>query len=117
MGVIVVSDHGPNLSSGDRLNGWKMIAAHFGRDRTTVIRWARERGLPVHRLPGGKTATVFALRQELDRWAGLPLPKQAPAPAPGPHQLLQLPVLWTGGTGVAYSIEVRAAYPVAFRML
>lgn len=54
-----------------RLDGWKSIAAYFGRDRTTVIRWARERGLPVHRLPGGKTATVYALRDELDIWAGL----------------------------------------------
>ncbi|WP_448658128.1 hypothetical protein ACPVPU_11760 [Sphingomonas sp. CJ99] len=55
----------------DRLDGWKQIAAHFGRDRSTVIRWAQERGLPVHRLPGGRTGTVYALRHELDRWAGL----------------------------------------------
>jgi len=53
----------------DRIDGWKSIGAHFGRDRTTAIRWARERGLPVHRLPGGKTGTVYALRHELDAWA------------------------------------------------
>ena len=53
----------------DRIDGWKSIGAYFGRDRTTAIRWARDRGLPVHRFPGGKTATVFALRQELDLWA------------------------------------------------
>jgi tetratricopeptide (TPR) repeat protein len=53
----------------DRIDGWKSIGAHFGRDRTTAIRWARERDLPVHRLPGGKTATVYALRHELDTWA------------------------------------------------
>ncbi|WP_263587897.1 hypothetical protein [Sphingopyxis sp. GC21] len=53
----------------DRVDGWKSIGAHFGRDRTTAIRWARERDLPVHRLPGGKTATVYALRHELDAWA------------------------------------------------
>lgn len=56
-------------SSSDRIDGWKSIGAHFGRDRTTAIRWARERDLPVHRLPGGKTATVYALRHELDAWA------------------------------------------------
>jgi len=56
-------------SSSDRIDGWKSIGAHFGRDRTTAIRWARERDLPVHRLPGGKTATVYALRYELDAWA------------------------------------------------
>ena len=51
-----------------RISGWKAIGAHFGRDRTTAIRWANERGLPVHRVPGGKTATVYALRAELDAW-------------------------------------------------
>lgn len=27
--------------------------------------------MPVHRMPGGRTGTVYALRHELDRWAGL----------------------------------------------
>lgn len=53
----------------DRIDGWKSIGAYFGRDRTTAIRWARDRDLPVHRFPGGKTATVYALRHELDQWA------------------------------------------------
>lgn len=53
----------------DRIDGWKSIGAYFGRDRTTAIRWARERNLPVHRMPGGKTGTIFALRHELDAWA------------------------------------------------
>ncbi|RYD63706.1 MAG: hypothetical protein EOP58_10885, partial [Sphingomonadales bacterium] len=50
----------------DRIDGWKSIGAYFGRDRTTAIRWARERDLPIHRIPGGKTGTVFALRHELE---------------------------------------------------
>ena len=33
------------------------------------MRWAKLRGLPVRRMPGGKTATVYALRSELDQWA------------------------------------------------
>ncbi len=53
----------------DRINGWKAIGAHFGRDRTTVMRWAQERGLPVRRIPGGKASTVYALKSELDAWA------------------------------------------------
>ena len=28
----------------ERLDGWKSIAAYLKRDRTTVIRWTRERG-------------------------------------------------------------------------
>jgi tetratricopeptide (TPR) repeat protein len=62
----------PVIRPPERLDGWKSIAAYFGRDRTTVIRWARERGLPVHRIPGGRTGTVYALRTELERWAGMP---------------------------------------------
>ncbi len=53
----------------DRLDGWKAIAGFFGRERTTVIRWARGRGMPVHALPGGKTRTVYALVNELEAWA------------------------------------------------
>lgn len=51
-----------------RLDGWKLIAAHFGRERSTVIRWSTERGLPVHRIPGPGRASVYALREELDAW-------------------------------------------------
>ncbi len=69
--------------SADRLDGWKSIAGYLKRDRTTVIRWTRERGLPVHRLPGGRTGTVFALRHELDSWAGMsPAAEQTVADTP-----------------------------------
>ena len=68
-----------------RIEGWKCIAGYLGRDRSTVIRWARERGLPVHALPGGKSRSVYALQHELDAWAsgqasGLPDPADAVAP-------------------------------------
>lgn len=52
----------------DRIDGWKSIAAELGRDRSTAIRWARERALPVHAMPGGKSRSVYALRHELDAW-------------------------------------------------
>jgi tetratricopeptide (TPR) repeat protein len=64
---------------GERIDGWKAIGTHFGRDRTTAIRWANERGLPVRRMPGGKTATVYAMRRELDAWAA---GSEEAAPAP-----------------------------------
>lgn len=51
-----------------RIDGWKSIAGYLGRDRSTVIRWANERGLPVRSLPGGKSRTVYALKDELDAW-------------------------------------------------
>lgn len=52
-----------------RIDGWKAIAAYFNRDRTTAMRWARERGLPVRRMPGGKQGSVFAFEHELAAWA------------------------------------------------
>jgi Tfp pilus assembly protein PilF len=51
-----------------RIEGWKSIAAYLGRDRSTAIRWSRERGLPVHALPGGRARSVYALAHELDAW-------------------------------------------------
>lgn len=53
---------------GQRLDGWKAIANFLGRDRATAIRWAKERGLPVHRVPGGRTGSVFARPAELEEW-------------------------------------------------
>jgi tetratricopeptide (TPR) repeat protein len=51
-----------------RLDSWKEIAAFFDRDERTVKRWEKERSLPVHRLPGGSRARVFAFTGELERW-------------------------------------------------
>jgi tetratricopeptide (TPR) repeat protein len=51
-----------------RISGWKSISSYLGRDRATAIRWANERGLPVRRIPGGKTATVYTLTEDIDYW-------------------------------------------------
>jgi Tol biopolymer transport system component len=52
----------------DRLNSWKRVAAHFNRDVTTVQRWERREGMPVHRHLHDKQGSVYALRSELDAW-------------------------------------------------
>src|SRR5687768_16062317 len=68
----------------DRLVGWKMIADYLARDERTVQRWTRDRGLPVHRLPGGKGASVFAVRAEVEQWlARAPHIAAAPQVSPG----------------------------------
>src|ERR1700689_1574632 len=54
--------------SGKRLDSWKEIAAFFGRAERTVKRWETERGLPVHRVPGGGRSAVFAYSNELADW-------------------------------------------------
>lgn len=56
-------------ATGDRLDQWKGIADYLGRDVSTVIRWARESGLPVRRIPGDRQRRpVFAYRHEIDAW-------------------------------------------------
>ncbi len=95
------------MASGTRLDSWKEIARHLGRDVRTVIRW-EERGLPVHRVPGGKLSRVFAFSGELDEWLARgpasgraaeqpnPTPPQAASPpeppAPAPAALPATPV-------------------------
>lgn len=51
-----------------RIESWKAIAEYLHRDTTTAIRWSKERGLPVHRIPGEKRSGVYAFRQEIDQW-------------------------------------------------
>lgn len=57
---------------GKRIDGWKAIAAYFRRDRSTVMRWARDHRLPVRRMPGGKQGSVFAFESELAAWSLTP---------------------------------------------
>ncbi|HKV92440.1 MAG TPA: hypothetical protein VJW20_07835 [Candidatus Angelobacter sp.] len=52
-----------------RLDSWGEIAHYLRRDTRTVKRWEKEKGLPVHRLPGGKRQVVFAYQDEIDLWA------------------------------------------------
>jgi len=90
-----------------RIEGWKSVAAFLNRDRSTVIRWANERGLPVHSLPGGKTRTVYALKDELEAWVlshrgdpgvadEAPAPRPVVAPAAAPVQRGRVG-LWAAG--------------------
>jgi len=91
-----------------RLTSWKEIAAHLGRDVRTVLRWHKDRGLPVHRVPGGKGRNVFAYADELDAWlegsteAATPTPDDAPAARPRRTRLwlgaVALVVVTTGFT-------------------
>lgn len=118
--------------SGARLDGWKAIAAHLKRDRTTVYRWFRDRGLPVHRVPGGKQGTVFAFTAELDAWltradgaepaAPPPVPAPAPVPASPPRRwpavsalalvaLLAAIVTWAAIRSLAPSAAARLDVP------
>jgi TolB-like protein/tetratricopeptide (TPR) repeat protein len=51
-----------------RLDSWKEIAAYLNRDITTVQRWEKREGMPVHRHLHDKRGSVYALAPELDAW-------------------------------------------------
>jgi Tol biopolymer transport system component len=53
----------------DRLDSWKEIAAYLDRDVTTVQRWEKREGMPVHRHLHDRMGSVYASRADLDAWA------------------------------------------------
>jgi TolB-like protein len=61
----------PRIENADQVRtlvSWKEIAVFLDRSERTVKRWERERGLPAHRVPGGKRGGVFAYSDELADW-------------------------------------------------
>ncbi len=78
----------PQRPPSDRLDSWKKIAVYLKRDVSTVQRWERREGMPVHRHLHDKQGSVFAYRSELDEWwesrrtqlaQSAAAPQQAPA--------------------------------------
>jgi hypothetical protein len=62
-------DAGPSVAAPeDRLDSWKEIATYLNRDVTTVQRWEKREGMPVHRHVHDKRGCVYALTEELDLW-------------------------------------------------
>src|ERR1700729_4023817 len=51
-----------------RLDSWKEIAVYLNRDVTTVQRWEKREGMPVHRHVHDKRGSVYAIPEELDAW-------------------------------------------------
>ncbi len=104
----------------DRLDSWKEIAAYLNRDVTTVQRWEKREGMPVHRHLHDRMGSVYASRAELDEWVrgrnlrtaqedGHNAPSPNP-PAPPPRRAISNPlarwkfVLPLGAAGVALAI-------------
>ena len=76
------------LSAGERLDSWKDISAYLGRDVSTVIRWEKEKGLPIRRVPGGQRQSVFAYKEELDAWLAGDREPNDKKPIPDNHREL-----------------------------
>jgi TolB-like protein len=51
-----------------KLIGWKAIGRALDCDARTAQRWEQARGLPVHRVPGEGSATVYAFADEIAAW-------------------------------------------------
>ena len=96
-----------------RLDAWKEIATYLGRDVTTVRRWERREGLPVHRHLHDKLGSIYAYADEIDEWmsrrsiretpAGTPVVTPAPPAAAEEPAVAVAPVLMKG--------ELREALP------
>ena len=69
MGQLSANREASGKSPEDRLDSWKEIAAYLNRDVTTVQRWEKREGMPVHRHLHDRIGSVYAFRQDLDAWA------------------------------------------------
>lgn len=63
------ADRAEGVAGDGRLDSWKEIAAYLRRDVTTVRRWEKREGLPVHRHAHDRRDSVYAYRSEVDRWS------------------------------------------------
>ena len=103
-----------------RLDSWKEIAAFFKCDERTVRRWEKERGMPVHRAPGGAGGRVFAYTDELSAWLVAPAndemaaaPGEDPAPLEPPAASVATPGQSTGLLASSAAAATMTALPAA----
>jgi hypothetical protein len=88
---------GPQRVPRSRLVSWKEIADYLDKGERTVKRWATERALPVHHVPGGGHGSVYALTAELDQWliserSKGPVPVREESPeAPPSFEVVEIP--------------------------
>jgi TolB-like protein/Tfp pilus assembly protein PilF len=68
MGESSLSTPPPVRPPEDQLDSWKEIAAYLKRDVTTVQRWEKREGMPVHRHLHDRMGSVYASTSELDAW-------------------------------------------------
>jgi Tol biopolymer transport system component len=97
----------------DRLDSWKEIAAHLKRDVTTVQRWEKREGMPVHRHLHDRMGSVYASRAELDAWArsrNLRAAQENGSNAPSPNP----PALTPRSAVPALLTNWRLVLPLAF---
>ena len=77
------SSRDPVVGNPGVLASWAAIAKYFDCNERTAKRWEHERGLPVHRAPGGARGYVFAYTRELEAWLRFSTEKGIAEPVPG----------------------------------
>jgi tetratricopeptide (TPR) repeat protein len=86
---------------GKRLESWKEVAGYLNRHVTTIRRWEKHEGLPVHRHRHAKLGSIYAYTRELDAWfesrrEEVDEPTAAPTGAAEPSERLPPPLLLVG---------------------
>ena len=94
----------------DRLDSWKEIAAHLHRDVTTVQRWEKREGMPVHRHLHDRMGSVYAFRAELEAWAASRQLKSSTGGAPAAPALA--PSRFSVRPGVVMAAAAAAALTI-----
>ena len=93
-----------------RLDSWKEIAAYLNRDVTTVQRWEKREGMPVHRHVHDKRGSVYALAEELDDWIQSRRPRVDETenqPEPGTEPEAELSPVIPSGSGAMAARRIR----------
>src|SRR2546429_7421415 len=96
----------------ERLDSWKEIAAYLHRDVTTVQRWEKREGMPVHRHLHDKLGSVYASRTELDAWTQnrrLTMPDEGPSVARWPWAPVAVATVLALATAVSLLRPAREA--------
>src|SRR5580658_996213 len=105
----------PNTPDGRRLESWKEIAAYLKREVRTAMRWEKERGLPVHRIPG-KRSGVYALSSEVEAWLRAESASNgdrlAEAPPSAPPGKSGKPALWAILVATTFMLGIAAVHRV-----
>lgn len=122
MGQLTPGTPAPERPPEHRLDSWKEIAAYLGRDTTTVQRWEKREGMPVHRHLHDKGGSVYAVPRELEAWLenrrlrlqrDQPVPESEASGSPQPSRSREATSrrgLWLAVPGVAVLAVLATAY-------
>jgi TolB-like protein/Flp pilus assembly protein TadD len=112
-------DGEPSEPRETRLDSWKEIAAYLRRDVSTVRRWEKREGLPVHRHFHDRLGSVYAFAPEIDRWwqsrqglEGSETPDDVPDRPAVAGESVAVPVRADGTRPVAPAVVASRTWPL-----